>query len=253
MLGYFIGLFRFASAVLAILLFINLYDFEAGFSLQGFIDFMYAFYQTLLDNINIAINKFFPGNTASPVNPINPIDKLPPYYKSVDFNDKYHEGIASMRSYIVNRAINNHVNTVVDQATSSSDWLFWTGLIILGCLLVGVIVTDNPIKTEIKNTFDSNQPSIIRDYVYNPVKSFIRKLFTLDEPGTPGAGSAGIRVPDSVDSHVSHPVSPDQDFKANFFKRFYNAIFRRDSSNLPVYQMSLLIILTPYLVVSIVL
>ena len=169
MSGYFLGIFRFASAILGLLFIINLYDFEAGFSLQGFIDFMYAFYQTLLDNINIAINKFFPGNTASPVNPINPIDKLPPYYKSVDFNDKSHEGIASMRSYIVNRAINNHVNTVVDQATSSSDWLFWTGLIILGCLLVGVIVTDNPIKTKLK----------ILSTVINPVLSEIMFIILL--------------------------------------------------------------------------
>ena len=236
--GYFLGIFRFASAVLGLLLIINLYDFEAGFSLQGFIDFMYAFYQTLVDNVNHALNKFnFSGSTAKTIINSTVNSAVSSVSDTVSNNtDNYDEYINKLKSFSKDNIPVNSVKKTYPVADESGGYLddlfFWLMLSILGIFVIAVITTDNPIKTEVKNVFsgDGNRPSYIRDYIWNPVKRFFTGSPSNPQFGTPDNRPSGSTLPDSVNNNVSVPVAPEQ---SNIFTRFFNSLFRRNQNNMP--------------------
>ena len=57
--GYFLGVFKFLSLIFSISVILNLYSFDGGFSFQNVIDFIYVYFQTLFENIQLTIDKYF--------------------------------------------------------------------------------------------------------------------------------------------------------------------------------------------------
>lgn len=175
----FAGLFKFLNALLGLLLFLNMFDFNNIITLSGLITVLNNYAKLIIDNIYNLYNKIKPsgGNNHNftKVNSENPIiQKLSEYVSEAE--DKF-ESL---------RATYKHAKAV-DVPSIFESWMFWLGCLFLIFLLGSICYFDNPIKSCVKGANKTSsyvrtpegeviyQESFLRRWLINPVKSLFHK------------------------------------------------------------------------------
>ena len=237
--GYFIGVFKFLSLIFSFSVILNLYTFDGGFSFQNVIDFLYAYFQTFIENIEMTIDRYYNrgninyGGTSTSSKIFDRVnlrnDKDPTKF----WGSEPHKEFVKETIYdkITRKINNNIVDPIIDNTLSFwQTWEFWLGMFLLA-FFFGIIFTDNPIKSSVKASVssDDDKPGFIYTYIIKPIKSLFSEVKEAHKdnvlPNTP------------IDDTVSHPATPSSEFKRNYFQHFYDFITRKKSNdvlNLPL-------------------